>query len=119
MNTKKTDALIKKNDEDLEKINQQRRAWLYASSIVLAGIVALIFSWDWLDNVHSKSVWWVIISLMLILSVNWWYWTMRVVLRLINHQKIEFQIIHELLYDIKDLKTEIRQMSTRNVDKSK
>ena len=119
MISKKTNALIKKNTEDLEQINQQRRAWLYASSVVFVGIVCLIFGWDWIDDLHSKSIWWLIISLMLILSVNWWYWTMRVVLRLINHQKIEFEIIHELLYDIRGLKNEIRQLGDRNVDKTK
>lgn len=114
----KTKKLIEHNEADLEQINQQRRWWLLASSLVFSGIVILIFAWDIIDHLHSKSIWWVIVSLMLILSVNWWYWTMRVMLRLINHQKIEFTIIHELLADIRELKSDIKQMGNQNVDRS-
>ena len=117
MISKKTKDLIEENDRDLDNINQQRRTWMYASSAVVVGIVLLIFGWEWLENFHSKSIWWVVVSGMLILSVNWWYWTMRVMLRLIRHQKMEFHIINELVHDIKELKIEIRQLGTRKLDK--
>lgn len=115
----KTKKLIEENTKDLEKINQQRRWWLLASSFVFTGIIMLIFAWDWLEGLHSKSIWWVIVSIMLILSVNWSYWTIRVMLRLINHQKLEFAIIYELLSDIKELKAEIKNLGNQDVDKSK
>lgn len=117
MVSNKTKRLIEENNKDLEQINAQRRVWLYASSVVVLATVFLIFGWNWLDHFDSKAVWWVTISSMLVLSVNWWYWTMRVMLRLINHQKIEFSIIAELLSDIKEIRKEVRQLSNQNVDK--
>lgn len=117
MISKKTKTLIEENDQDLEAINQQRRTWLYASSAVITAIVLLIAGWEWIDQFHSKSVWWVVVSFMLVIAVNWWYWTMRVMLRLIRHQKMEFHIISELVHDIKELKIEIRQLGTRKLDK--
>jgi len=119
MVSKKTQRLIDKNNTDLDQINDQRRTWLYASSLVVVAVVVLIFGWDWLDTLHSKTIWWLITSGMLVLSVNWWYWTMRVMLRLINHQKIEFAIITELLDDIQIIRKEVRRLADQELDKKK
>lgn len=119
MVSKKTQRLIDNNNKDLEQINDQRRTWLYASSLVVVAVVVLIFGWDWLDTLHSKTIWWLITSGMLVLSVNWWYWTMRVMLRLINHQKIEFAIITELLDDIQVIRKEVRRLADQELDNKK
>jgi ABC-type proline/glycine betaine transport system permease subunit len=119
MVSKKTQRLIDQNNRDLEQINEQRRTWLYASSVVIISVLVLIFGWDWLDTFHSKTLWWVVVSLILIVSVNWWYWTMRVMLRLINHQKIEFSIISELLTDIREIRKEVRQLGAQELDNKK
>ena len=107
------------HEKDLQEVNKQRRRWLYASSIVFLGIVLLIFSWDWLDQFHSKSIWWVIVSLMLIVSVNWWYWTMRVVSRLVHHQKIEFSLIIELVKDIREIKSDVKELGRQELEEHK
>jgi biotin transporter BioY len=114
-----TDKLFKLNEEDLEKINSQRRTWLYASSIVVISVVFLIFGWNWLDHFHSKELWWFIVSLMLIISVNWWYWTMRMVSKMIGHQRIEMAIVQELVNDIREIKQEVKKLGNQDLDKSK
>lgn len=119
MTSKRTQRLIDENNRDLDQINEQRRTWLYASSVVVVAVVFLIFGWDWLDTLHSKTIWWLITSGMLVLSVNWWYWTMRVMLRLINHQKMEFAIITELLTDIKSIRKEVKQLADQELDRKK
>jgi hypothetical protein len=119
MTSKNTQRLIDENNRDLDQINEQRRTWLYASSVVVVAVVVLIFGWEWLDTLHSKTLWWLIASGMLVLSVNWWYWTMRVMLRLINHQKIEFAIIQELLTDIKIIRNEVKQLVDQELDNKK
>ena len=114
-----TERLFKLNEEDLEKINSQRRTWLYASSFVIASVVFLIFGWDWLDHFRSKEVWWAIVSMMLIISVNWWYWTMRVVNKMIGHQRIEMAIVRELVDDIREIKQEVKKLGNQDLDNSK
>ena len=116
---RKVNRLFKLNDRHLERINQQRRKWLYASSVVFTGIILLIFAWDWLDHFHSQSIWWVVIALMLIISINWWYWTMRVVYKMLQHQKIEFNIIKELVADVKAVREEIINLANHKVDNDK
>lgn len=119
MVSKNTSRLIEENSQDLEQINAQRRMWLYASSVVVGAVLFLIFGWDWLDNFHSKSIWWVTASAIIILSVNWWYWTMRVMLRLLHHQKMEFHIITELIVEIKEIRNDVQHLGTHKVDKKK
>jgi len=115
----KTTKTIKENQQELNKLNDQRRNWLWASSVVLWAIILIIFSWDWLDNLGSKSVWWVIVSCMLIISVNWWYWSMRVVRKLIHHQHVEYGILRLILIDLRKLRRDIKQISPNDVDKPK
>lgn len=102
------DTLLKQHFEDLEKINNERKVWLWASSIVFLGIILLIFGWEWLSGLENTAVWWLIISLMLVISVNWWYWTMRVVRIIIHYQKIEYQLIKEIYENINLVKMEIK-----------
>lgn len=103
--------IANRNLASLEKIYQQRRTWLYASSAVFFGIICLIFSWNLLDNLHNKSIWWVIVSLMLLVSINWWYWTIRVLKILLDQRTAEITIINELLNDIHDVKLDLSDLS--------
>lgn len=103
------ETIFKQHQEDLEKLNNQRKIWLWASSCVIVGIVLLIFGWDWLSDTNSKSIWWVIISLMLVISVNWWYWTMKVIRVIISYQEIEYQLIKEIYEEINSIKADAKK----------
>jgi ABC-type proline/glycine betaine transport system permease subunit len=112
-------SLFQETNQEIDNINEQRRVWLYASSFTFVGIVFLVFAWDLLDSFHSKTVWWFILSLILIISINWWYWTMRMISKMLNHQKIEFEIIHDVIVDIRSLKKEIKELGHQEVDNNK
>ena len=101
---------IKKTDKELEKINNQRKKWLMASSVVFVGIISLIFTWEWINHLDSTIVWWMITSIMLIISINWWYWTMKVVRQLIYHQKLEFNILSDIIIEIKSIKENLNKI---------
>lgn len=115
----RTAKLLKQYQQDLERINRQRRLWLYASSVVIVAVVALIVGWDLLEDTHSKSVWWFVITCMLIISVNWWYWTMRVIRRLLEHQAAEFDLLQCILTDITIVREDIKFLAPKNVDNLK
>ena len=99
--------LFQKNENDLTKIAIQRRKWLYASSIVWVAVIIIIFGWDWMTSTHQKSLWWIFISSTLIVCVNWWYWTMKNIYDILNHQATEYILIMELLHHIKEVRKEI------------
>jgi len=102
------DKLLSQNTDDIEEINQQRRYWLLASSIVFVSIIVLIFSWDWITSTRQQSLWWIFISLLLIVSVNWWYWTMNSLATIINRTRDEFIILSDVVDEISDVKIMIR-----------
>ncbi|CAB4126008.1 hypothetical protein UFOVP181_230 [uncultured Caudovirales phage] len=114
---RKLKTIIDNHTQDLIRINTQRRWWLYASSVVIVGILVIMFAWDWLEGFHSKSVWWLVVSLMLVISINWWYWTMKVIRRIIEHQKIEFELIGVIITDIKEVKKDIKFLAPKDLDK--
>ena len=103
------DTLLTIHQRDLEKLYKERRIWLWASSIVFSGIIFLIFGWEWLSGLESKAIWWLIISLMLLISVNWWYWTMKVIRIIIHYQEVEYQLIKEIYRQINDVKLDLKK----------
>lgn len=108
-----TDTLLESliiQEELLDKMSNQRIMWLYASSVVFLSIVFVIAAWDWLDSFQSKYIWWVIVSCMLVISVNWWYWTMRVIRHVIACQKIEYKLVREILAEISYIRSHIEKV---------
>lgn len=108
------DKLLSQNTDDIEEINQQRRYWLLASSIVFVSIIVLIFSWDWITSTRQQSLWWIFISLLLIVSVNWWYWTMNSLATIINRTRDEFIILSDVVDEISDVKIILHCKQTVN-----
>lgn len=116
MNSNNLTSLITKYERNLDDFNRQRHVWLWASSIVFTAIIFLIFFWEWLNDLSSKPLWWAIASLMLIISINWWYWTMKVVRYAINHQALELKILKSLVEDIHSIKNIVVEMKNDHLD---
>lgn len=112
-------VILTREEQELDKLNNQRRVWLWASSVVFWAIIFIIFFWDWIDHLGSKSVWWFIVSCMLILSINWWYWTMRIVRKLIHHQRVEYSLLRSIITDLGKIKRDVKNMSANSVDNPK
>ena len=102
------DKRIQDHTTALEKIYKQRRIWMYISSLVYTFIIFLIFGWDYITANGNANVWWVIISLSLMLSVIWWYWTMRSLVTLVRSIYAEYEILTEITNDINEIRTIIK-----------
>jgi hypothetical protein len=114
--------LLTNHGKDTEIISKQRRWWLFASSIVIVSIVGVIAGWEIVGDLESKAVWWVVASLMMLVSANWWYWTMSMLRKLINQQQSEVAIIANLAADIQEIRkdvTLIKEMTNIGLDKYK
>ena len=111
--------ILIQHEKDINRISNQRRLWSYASSVVVCVLIFLIFGWDWLSTLTSKKLWWVIVSLMIIISINWWYWTMRVIRIILKYQHIEYDLLKSILYDVQTIRVEIRDLTNQVFDKRK
>jgi hypothetical protein len=106
-------------NQELDQLNKQRKVWLWASSVVVLGVVLFISFWNLIiDYTHHQWVTWSAVSLGLLITVNWWYWTMGMVRRSLAHQITVVEILNNITNDIKHVKEDVKELS-KTVDKPK
>lgn len=116
MNSKTTKLLIQ-HEKDLEILNTRRFMWTWSSLLTIICTIVLTFAWEWLDSIKTASIWWFISSIMIIVAINWWYWTIRIIRIVINHQRIEYELIKSILHDIRSLKHDIKEFNEYSINK--
>lgn len=109
---------LKQSRINLEKINEQRRIWLYASAAIVLGIVLIISGWHYLEGRELGWIIWSIVSTGLIVSVIWWYWTMRIIKHSLDHQSMVFDVLIEMTEDIQLVRKDVKNL-IQPVDKTK
>ena len=94
--------------KSLKKLNSERKVWLTFSLVVCLVILFLIFDWNCVQTLHLQGY---VIAGGLILSVTWWYWTMRLIRIILSHREEEFKILQEIVDDIKLIKKDITDLN--------
>ena len=97
--------------EKIKKFNNDRTTWLRLSGFVVISIILIVIDWTIIGN---EKIHWVLISTGLILSVAWWYWTMRLVRELLNNKLSEMEILSDIVNDIKEIKDDIKKIDQRS-----
>jgi ABC-type bacteriocin/lantibiotic exporter with double-glycine peptidase domain len=100
---------IKKHIEELHIIDSQRKGWLVLSAFVASGLLGIIFGWNAVQQYHLV---WLVVSGGLIVSMIWWYWTMRLINHLIHYKVTESEILSDIVEDIRMIKNEVRKSYT-------
>lgn len=98
---------LKKHLDKLHAFDNERRAWLILSAFVVLSVLGIIFSWDAVT--HSKTIY-LIASLGLVLSVTWWYWTMRLVRHLLESKTEEYELLSEVVEMVRDVKSDVKKL---------
>lgn len=99
---------LKNHIEQLKKFDRQRLLWLYLSGGVFFSIIAIVVDFVFFDH---REIYWSFVPIGLLLSVLWWYWTMRFVRLLLTHRIDEVQILGEIVADIKDIKKDVKNLN--------
>lgn len=99
--------------DNLKRLDNQRKAWLMLSALVIFVIGFLIF-----DHTHliEYGVLWQIGVLGVTVSVVWWYWAMRMINRLIQYRMEEVQVLIDLYSSLIAVKEEILELPDKDVD---
>lgn len=100
---------IKRHIEELHIIDSQRKGWLVLSAFVAVGTLGIIFGWNF---VHNHYLIWLMVSSGLLLSVIWWYWTMKLIRHIIEFKLTESQILTDIIEEVKTIKNIV----TKEVD---
>jgi hypothetical protein len=110
---------LEKVRDDINIANDQRRRWLYFSSLVFVGVLAYIIGWHWIHQLDNPWLEWSLIAVGLVITVNWWYWTMSVIRKNLQHQNKIVGVLEEVVSDVKEVKQNIQELVEKTVDKSK
>jgi len=110
MQEERKQQLISTFKSDIIRLNNQRKRWLVFSSIIFVGVILIIFFSEKINNLHYHSIWWLIGSIGLIVSINWWYWTLTLIRRVLQHQIDTVILLSEITNDVKSIKTDINDL---------
>ena len=91
---------------EMNNINKIRYWWIISSLMVYATIISIIVGWSWLIDMQHPQLW-INIAIISLISINWWYWTMVIIMKLISHQQREAEFANELIQEIKELRKHI------------
>lgn len=84
--------------------NYWRRHRLYASLLIIITFIGIIVSWVYIASVKLNVMWWGIISISLIVIVNWLYWTICELDRIVRSIDNEYYILNEISTDLAHVK---------------
>jgi amino acid permease len=105
------DSKINQNLKNLNSLNKERIFWLRISLFVVVLSVITIFNWNYLIKTDLIFL---VVSIGIIITIIWWYWTMSIIRKLIGFKTVETEIMNDLILDIRDIKQDIRKNLSNN-----
>jgi hypothetical protein len=112
-----TKKLILEFNKSIVRLKNQRNIWLISSSVFAVGAILIILFSESIANFHSPNFWWAISSVSLIVSVNWWYWTISLIRDVLDHQTNVIKILSEITTDVREIKTDINVLHQKSLIK--
>jgi len=107
---------LKKHLTNLKTLDRERQHWLRLSAFVVLSVFGVIFEWNF---VMANRLAWLLVSCGLIVTVIWWYWTMRFIRHLLESKNDEYLILNDIITDVSEIKQDIRDTFFNTIDKSK
>ena len=101
------ESRLKKHLDKLHAFDNERRAWLVLSAFVVISVLIIILGWDAVT--HSKIIY-LVGTIGLVLSVTWWYWTMRLVRHLLESKTEEYTLLSEIVQMVRDVKNDVKKL---------
>jgi hypothetical protein len=95
---------IKTQIQRLKQFNIEHKIWLALSLFVLIGTTVTIFDWNFIYQHRLECL---AIASGLLISIVWWYWTMRITKELIAIKIADREILQEIIEDVQHVRAEI------------
>ena len=90
--------------QSLRQFEKERKLWMALSVAVLIIVVSIIFDWP---SLSQNNIAWCAGAGGLLMSIVWWYWTMRITKELLTIKIQDRQILQEVIEDVKHIRQEI------------
>jgi protein-S-isoprenylcysteine O-methyltransferase Ste14 len=100
----KIQTKIQAQIQHLRQFEKERKLWMALSLVVLISVVGIIFDWHLISRHHLS---WLVGAGGLLMSIAWWYWTMRITKELLTIKIQDRHLLQEVIDDVKHIRTEI------------
>lgn len=90
--------------QTLRQFEKERKLWMALSAIVLVSVLGIIFDWT---TIYQYKLEWLVGAGGLLLTIVWWYWTMRITKELITIKIKDREILQDIIEDVKHIRKEI------------
>lgn len=100
------DKKIFRHLQHLKAFNNQRKAWLVLSAFVVGAIITITVDWN---NIQPNLLW-LMASIGTVVAATWWYWTMKLIRQLIDHRREEYEILHDVVKSIREIKEDVKNL---------
>lgn len=97
-------------NQRIKNIRLQKRSWLAVSISFVIILLTLVLEWGNISAVNSTYLWVFTFAVLILTSIVWWFWTMRIMSTFLNHRKQEIMILEEIVVDIKQMKRDIEKL---------
>lgn len=98
---------LNKHIQEIKQFDRDRIFWLRLSGFVAIVILLLVIDWAFLG---INNFYWILVSVGMVLSATWWYWTMKLIRELLAHRLIEIEILSELVNDVKEIRKDVKKI---------
>lgn len=99
------DSKIIQNLKELNDLNRERIFWLKLSAFMVILAMLTIFNWNYLINTDLIFL---VVSVGIIITIIWWFWTMSIIRKLIGFKTVETEILNDIINNIQDIKENVR-----------
>lgn len=105
---------MKKLLEDINNSRRQRSKWIKLSYVFIVFLAFLTINWSTIVETHSLALWVSISAILIPVAAIWWYWTVNLVRKLLNHREEEFKIIESIVHDLQHIKKDLDELKKTN-----
>lgn len=98
--------ILMKQLKELKTLEVHHKAWMIFSMVIVLIIGLLVFD---LNELRQAGLLWPISVFGILISVAWWYWSMRLIKILMRHRKEETEVLIDIFETIKDMKEDLRK----------
>jgi len=105
---------VKKLFEIIAEARQQRSNWIKLSYVFIVFLAFITINWSTIVETHSLALWVSISAILIPVAAIWWYWTVNLVRKLLNHREEEFKIIESIVHDLQHIKKDLGELKKTN-----
>ena len=105
---------MKKLLEDIDNSRRQKSAWIRLSYVFIVFLTIITVNWSTIIETHNITLWISISTVLILTAAFWWYWTIDLVRKLLNHKEEEFKIIESIVHDLQYIKKDVDELKKSN-----